>query len=302
MKEYKERGDSDRSGSAAVMISFDFELGWGSIENGLWRKREAEGVYDNLSRVLTSLLEELDLLEIPVTWATVGGMLEGMGDQDLGHLPEPARDHIFKALRNGQPSTFDGRNLFEMIASTRTKHQFACHTYTHTRFTYPGVNEACVRCELENFQRVFPGEMHIPDRLVFPQNQGAYYSEVAAHGFRVVRGSEKSNENANRMAYLLSALIQSPPMVARQELVPGLHCDTGSMFFNCGRGQIHRLPFVYSRSLRGLNRAIKEQATFHVWNHPFNFSEHPSLFSAFTRFLRRIAKERDAGHISIMLM
>ena len=43
-------GGGKRTGE--FIISFDFEIGWGSIENGLWYEYEKNGVYRELRDTL----------------------------------------------------------------------------------------------------------------------------------------------------------------------------------------------------------------------------------------------------------
>ena len=43
--------------NSSVVITLDFELGWGSILNEKWREREMQGVYSRLRRVVPELLK-----------------------------------------------------------------------------------------------------------------------------------------------------------------------------------------------------------------------------------------------------
>jgi hypothetical protein len=74
------------------------------------------------------------------------------------------------------------------------------------------------------------------------------------------------------------------------------------MLFNMGNNRYHRLPFVYSRAIRGLNHACSSASDLHVWAHPFNFAESRAQLHAFISFLRKVAAKRDAGEISIKTM
>ena len=95
-----------------VIFSFDFEIGWGDVTNGIWLKRQNEGVYKKLRAVLPKMLDIMDSHEIPAIWATVGAMIDRPQDRDFSHLTTFQRNIIDESLLCGRPETFDGRDLF----------------------------------------------------------------------------------------------------------------------------------------------------------------------------------------------
>ena len=283
-----------------LVISFDVELAWGSIESERWSQREANGVYVDTRASMRELLDAFDAYEIPATFAIVGGMLEEPGKWALDHLPDVSRDRTWQALRTGQTSSFHGNDILEMIAGRRTPHLVGSHSYSHTRFQHPGVTEHFVREDLRNFWRVLPEGINAAPVLVFPQNDEGFYDTVRESGFRAVRGGDPAPAGRYRWQRQLQALFATPPLTQITQVGGGLLRNTGSMPFISGPRR--RLVLVERLARLGLERAIRQGGTLHLWNHPFNFAETPGLLPAFIRFLRRVAALRDRGLIEIGAM
>ena len=282
-----------------IVLTFDFELGWGCLENGLWKIREKKGIYKRMSYVLDTLLTQMEVMEIPATWATVGGMLQNISDMDLDYLPDNYKDMVFSALRSADKQTFNGHTLFEKICNSKVKHVIACHSHTHIRFNHEHINENTIRSDLKQFFSVIPDTIQRPDRFVFPQNIEAFYDILEEAGFKKVRGNELNDYNGSRMSYLLSTLTRPPPMSQSIKVGDNLFRETGSMFFNTGYNRLYRLPFLLLRARRGLSDVVKTGGTFHLWCHPFNFSESPRLLDSFIYILKSAARIRDAGYLEI---
>jgi hypothetical protein len=292
-------GGTSAARPGKLVLSFDLELAWGAIENGYWKRREAAGVYARTRSAVRSLLECMLSLEIPATWAFVGGLLEPAGKHCFDHLPEPLRATVSQALRAGKADSFDGRDVIESIALSPTPHRFACHTYSHTRFTYAGLNANTVREDFAHYWRVVPRELRVASTLVYPRNEEGVYDEVIASGFRTFRGTIPHLLLKNRLAHLLSAVVYSPPLSLITEIRPALWSHTASLFFSPGFRRLHRLSVLYMQAIRGLNAAVRSGGTLHVCNHPFNFGECPFLLQIFLSFLRKAATYRDKGLLAI---
>jgi hypothetical protein len=279
---------------ARFLLTFDFELGWGAIESGRWRAREAAGVYRRLRQRLPELLALLDELDVPATWATVGGMLVPRGQHDLDYLPPALADLTRAALREGEATSFDGRDLFERVVTSRARHQIASHTYAHPRFTRDDVDAAAVRADLRRFRAALPAAHAATDRLVFPQNAERYHDVLAGEGVRVVRGADKAPRGLRGR---VRENLQPPLAVPDAAPTGGVDRLVGSVFFHPGRRRA-RLPLVLLQAQRGLARAVATGGTLHVWLHPFNLAEIPGLAWCLGQHLRSVARARDAGKLA----
>lgn len=285
------------SGMGTLELSFDFELGWGSLENGLWYRRQQSGVYEHLRDVMPGLLDAMGVMDVPSSWATVGAMNVDRRELDFEHVGSPVRGWISDALRNAAPSTFDGRDLIDLLASSSAPHVIACHSYSHTRFSHESVDAKFVRSDLQRWKQAIPDS---PDRLllVFPQNHEFFLNTVRDCGVSIVRGAPDGvSRSATRRR--LAALVSAPPLARRSQPIAGLERVSGSMFFNSPSGIKNRLPLVERIARRGLQAAVRERGRFLVWCHPFNFAENEQLLPAFVEFLREACRLRDAGFLSI---
>lgn len=276
-----------------LVISFDVELAWGAIESERWAGREANSVYEQTRTTIRQLLKAFDTYEIPATFAFVGGMLEEPGKWALEHLPEPARSRTWQALKDGEERSFTGHDILDMVTATRLEHPIACHSYSHTRFLYPGVTRAFVVEDLQHFWRVLPEGLTATPALVFPNNDENFYTEVRESGFRAIRGRDPQPAGRFHWQRQLRSMIGSPELSRVTDAGNGLLRSTGSVQFISGK---RRRLFLVERLARiGLEKAVQEGGTLHVWNHPFNLAESPGLLEAFIRMLRQAANLRDQG-------
>lgn len=284
---------------AEFILSLDFELGWGSIENGLWKPRETKGVYEKLRSVLPVFLRELDALEIPVTWAFVGAMLDDPEQRTFDHLPQDIKNKTLSFVKQAKSNTTDARDLFDMILDSRTKHALGSHTYSHVRFDYPGLDEEFIRNEMEQFERISKNYGVTTDSLVFPQNIEGFHEQLRQLSYQSVRTPPNKLPSKNKMLHLISSAITPPPLSIIHKMDNGLSKHSGSMFFNSGAKRMHRLPFILKQALSGLNHAIKRDGIIHIWIHPFNLAESPLLLSSLLSVLKQVSKKRDEGLIQV---
>lgn len=282
-------------------ISLDFELGWGAIENGLWQMREEKGVYQGLRGIFPKLLNALEAMEVPVTWATVGAMVENPHRRDLEHLPDEIRLTVRDAVKAANATTFDGRDLFEQLKGSTVAHHIAGHSYSHTRFSYPGVDTAFVGGDLDRSERSFATWSEKPEYFVFPQNHEGYYDVLREKGYRHVRGAPVPTGDGQRNGRIgsLKRMMFDPPPMAKEDTVARMRRTSGSMFFKARGGRLYALPFPYVRAQRGAGCAMREGRILHIWVHPFNFAETRMLLPLFLRFLRSACEARDAGRLEI---
>ncbi len=289
--------------TSVFTLSFDFEIGWGDITNGIWRTRERRGTFENLRTVLPQLLGELDTMELPATWATVGAMIQDPTVRTLDHLPKMAYKAVTQSLENSKSSSFDGRDLFEcLLAHTAVGHEIACHSYSHVPFDYEGVDDQFVDKELELAKDAYGKYGLTTNMFVFPENAEAYYETLNDHGFTKAR-TKANTDMSRRLHYLAGTLVKPPPFTKIITTESGLQLESGSMLFNMGVGKAYRMPFVMNRAMNGLNALVRSKGEcLHVWAHPFNFAESKLLYSTYIRFLKKVAEARDRGDIVINVM
>lgn len=135
---------------AVFILSADFELAWAWRYAKAFRNPKEEAL--NLARVsrrnIPRILEVCDEYNIPITWAIVGHLLLEKCSKDgrlaHSHLRRlPYHENKYWRFDRGDwleddPGT-DGKaspewyapDLIRMILSSKTKHEIACHTFSH---------------------------------------------------------------------------------------------------------------------------------------------------------------------------
>lgn len=282
-----------------VAITFDFELGWGAIENGVWRVRESRGVYDNLRAIIPKILRLLTEYEIPITWATVAGMIDPNVRDNLEHLPGQIRETTMDSLKHGRESTFDARDLIDLVLATRYQ-KLASHSYSHVRFTHPGVNEHFIKSEMALCADVWKQKGQDVDTFVFPQNQEGFYGVLSNHGIVKARGAEKTSQPRSLIGRVWDNLSRPPP-VSYSKMKNGVELQTGSLLYKASPGMEVRLPLLDWQLSRGLSSASATGGTFHIYNHPFNLSESERMYNAYKKMLIRLVGKRDRGELEFLI-
>jgi hypothetical protein len=281
-------------------ISFDFEIGWGVWENGRWRERQARGVYRDLRPALRRFIDFLDVREISLSWAAVGGMISDSPAAHLDHLPVAAQNMIRGFLADAEEPTRDGRDLFAIVAGSKTGQQIGSHSFSHTRFTYPGYDLAAQTEDLRLARAALAQHGVTADMFVFPVNDVASWPALAANGFRVGRTRPVSEtRHRGRVGRLLHLVNAGPPPVAEQVNAAGVCEHSGSLFYNWfGRSASLRRPIVNRQARMSLASLAQGTGDQHWWLHPWNLVDTPGLFDDLTQLLDYAAKLRDQGRMA----
>jgi hypothetical protein len=286
-----------------LVLTFDLELAWGSVENGSWARLEQAGVFARTRPAIESLLGVMDDCSIPAVWAAVGAMLEEPGEWQLDYLPAVVRGPIEQLVERAHLSSVDGRDLVQMIYSARQPHVFGCHTYGHVRFGHPAMTAEIASRDLELFaerRALIDRASHV---FIFPCNDERHWDVVRRHGYQWCRASARmpyQGTGWRRWADRLHRLVATPPLTERETLASGLIRCTDSLLFNTG-GRAAMVGWLKRRALRGLRRAADEGGEFHVGTHPFNLAETEGLLESLQSFLFAAGRLRDAGRLEISI-
>jgi peptidoglycan/xylan/chitin deacetylase (PgdA/CDA1 family) len=292
--------NSHSTARASVILSFDFEIGWGDVTNPRWRFRQEKGVYKKLRKVLPEILDVMDQADFRATWASVGAMFDKPENRDFSHLPNQYQELIHSVLKQAEPESFDGQDLFEMLLSAKTSHLVASHSYSHVPFTYEYMSEDVVRHDIERFNAALAKYGRSADRFVFPENREAHYKALADTGYKKMRVAA-DNHFKNRYIYLASTMILPPPNGIEEPGEENLVRQYGSMSFN-DAGQAWKVKLLKRRVSLGLKQLERSGGVLHIWAHPFNFAESDPLKYAFMDMIKQIAILRDKGKLTIDLM
>ncbi len=291
-----------------VVISFDFELGWGASDSWHWRHREKLGVYTELRETFTQLVPLLKSLEIHSTWAIVGAMVDDRSIS-LDHLPDGYRESITKFCKESSDKSRDGRDLMDSLIQISNITEFATHTYTHPYPKYDGIKAkhyvADIEMSLEVLHRVTGSK---PTTIVFPRDQSDFILEVEQDCRLDARLNPyydvKSRGALVRAKDVALTLVKGVP---ESKVILGNNStvhQTGSIYYNWIGGNYESIKkqLLKLNQTKLLQQLGEKESIYHIWLHPYNLSENGEVKSSFFEFLRILAKMRDLGTISIASM
>jgi peptidoglycan/xylan/chitin deacetylase (PgdA/CDA1 family) len=250
-----------------VVLSLDFELGWGHrlTKPSYLRRLRDQG--DNVRTKIKQLIDLFDKYNIPATWATVGHLVQ-TGDDELLHAPD----------------------LFEYLLETETNHEIGLHSFNHK--PYNQLSPTAVRTDLSNGVDALEEWGKTPESFVFPQNKIDHLSLLEEHSIRCYRGEPESI-----LATFPRGLLRPPTYSGiGDESLPAR--VPSSMFLAARRPTLYRRKY----SIRGLARSKQRGSIVHYWLHPHNVVTDDSLLSELENLFESIRSTANAGEIQIQTM
>lgn len=297
--------------SSALVVSLDFELGWGVLDSEDWRTRERNGLYRNMRPVLSKLFDHLRAWQCPTSWAAVASMFES--DQEalaLEHLPDGYRKAVNHFVREAEAATRDARDLMERWPELAEFSEICSHTSTHLYPALPGMTGAAyaadVRRSCEQLEAYFGNQV---ESLVFTRDDCKFLPEVMQSGPLHARigppsyGSRGSGKFA-RIGRGAARFFEAVPPSEFERLPQGGSTQSGSFYFNWSGGDFEAVKRaqVQIQARRALRQLASSDQVIHVWLHPFNLAESPRHFSSFVDFLGKAVALREAGKTEILTM
>ncbi len=253
--------------SGYFLISFDTELAWGTLDHQGWKKYEKH--YEKVPYIVSQLLALLEKYELSATWDIVGRLFlqkQRMADE----FEHPGISYIDESLLYAP-------DIVQKLLSCSVKQEIGSHTFSHT--VAPEVSKETFRKDLEDWKKAAFAYGIKPIALIFPRNRAGHFDIVKKAGFRCYRGLDPTFSShfpppINRLVRVLeSFLVITPPAVLPARAAE-LWNIPGSYFYLHKDGWARYLPIRarVARAKKGLLRAKKERAIFHLWTHPFNLA------------------------------
>lgn len=285
-------------GKAVVIISADFELAWA------WRysKRKNEPIeMAKLEREnFPIILNKLNELEIPITWATVGHLFLDSCERKNGlahyDIPRPKYfENEFWKYNKGdwfdidpcgnyktQPN-FYAPDLIEMILNSKIKHEIGCHSFSHIDYSEKHSSRELIEADLnacEQAAKKFGIKMK---SFVFPGNFYGHFDLLEKHGFKIVR--YKSNDLKE---------IGFPEKVNKN-----LNAIHDSLAFDLAE-EGWDYNYILWKFKKYVEKAIEKKAIAHFWFHPS--IGHEQINNYIFPFLEYLYKQREEGEIEMLTM
>lgn len=297
--------------TAIFILSLDTEIAWGTYHNLAARAP----AFERYPELLRRLIQQLNIYEIPATWALVGHLLLPIGTKT--DVPQP--HYRFSAVPDAQrvaahPSHwFHAPYILESILKMRTPQEIGTHTFTHVLATEPSVSAALFDAQLAEVVHIHRQHgLPVPRSLVYPQNRIAHTALLRKHGIITYRGeapnwTQRLPKPLRRPANLLDYLLAlTPPTLAPSAcpLVDGVLNIPASQFLMSYDGIRKQIP-TGARVLqaqRGLAQAVARGEIFHLWFHPFNLGSSDAMFDALAQILALVWALREQGKLQTLSM
>lgn len=312
---------------ALFVLSIDTELAWGSFDrNGLQKYR---AYYPRVRRIITSLLDLFDRYSIKATWAVVGHLfLESCsrsGDNSHSHVLQPSYSWYPEGWLSHDPYSnvndapfFYAPDIVNSILSSRQRHEIGSHTFSHAIIGDPECSREVAYSQFAECKRLARALGTEMSSVVFPRNSPGHLDVLYELGFSSFRGSEENwyrclptRAKSRMFCHLADRLLSvTPPCYSQIRTFRAngfshyLFDLPASMFYTPFRG-MWRLVGISRRVLqarKGIRKAIRDGALFHLWFHPLNLATSPLLMGGLEEILSIVSDQVKAGNIRAMTM
>jgi len=292
-----------------IVISFDFELGWGVADSLEWLQRERSGLYEACQERLPYYIDFLAKNEAPATWAIVSGLLHDELPADYSeHLSGDYKSSIDYFIANAKKSTRYALPLVKKI-SRYNANEIATHSATHPYAQHQDVNEKSYVDDVR--KSIFDIEHYLqvkPERIVFPRDDSTFLKAVSGDlklGGRVNPNLLRARQG--KASSYISGFLSGPDRSQTIMTASGMYFHSGSLLFNWFGGRAAFMKKHYTKMMlkRILNRSqdlrFKEDV-YHIWLHPFNLIREPEVGRAFIDFVETGCQLRKKGCLDFFTM
>ena len=279
-----------------LWITFDFELGWGVVENQRWIVREQNGVYERMTAQFAELLAGLESLEVPVCWATVGAMTQNQNQYDFHFLPDGIRLKLEQFCKTSKETTRDGRRFIDALMASNYQ-KIVSHSYSHVVYTAGAVTEDQVRADLAKVGDILLALGGDPSIMVLPENKIPDLGLLKSAGVSSFRLPPK--HSSGRISCIFEKIYSHPS--ADKYTDDSTTFFPGSMLFK-PRGDDVFSRRLFDLQISGLKQQLKRGVSQHIWLHPFNFGEYDFLYESFSEFVAWAANQREKRSLNIEAM
>lgn len=290
-----------------VVVSFDFELGWGDIDSGQWVEKEKAGVYREMRNIMYTLTSFFEENGVKSTWGIVSSMLSEMSEiNKYTHLGGPYRKKMQCFTENAEDSSIFAHDLVTDYFHGKNI-DITSHSCTHCNFNsnlstdqlYADYDTSIT--QLSNyFNREVSG-------MIFPENRVSDISRFFDLGLSgPVRISSKLNRS---MKQKLSSIVTLREFKVYDSLIfcigdeVTLHSD--SILFNWDGSYKTYRKFVLLSQLRNLKSRIEtdsKNAVVHIWLHPCDLAQDKELYALFTSYVTYLISMRDKNRVRFSTM
>jgi peptidoglycan/xylan/chitin deacetylase (PgdA/CDA1 family) len=247
---------------ATGTVTADFEVAWAFRGRSL-DERNTRAVRERKNVPL--ILELLDDVNVPITWATVGHLFLSSCEPSAcgkahGNMPRPPRNLRWEGdWYKHDPCTnlekdpdWYAPDLIDLIRQAKTKHEIGSHSFSHIDFSADTSTEELVISEMEACKQVMRPLGLTLRSLVYPFNNMGhhYFPTLAKLGITSVRHRDRAR---------LSYPVRSESGVYK--LYESMNLRSSNSYDYIDKARIF------------LDEAMKRRASYHLWFHPSDPTE-----------------------------
>jgi len=265
------------------IISLDTELAWGMGGDDRYLKD-----FEATRGIIQKILDLFEKYDIKATWAVVG--------------------ELFKESR-GIDDVWNGKDVVEKIRNAQPQQEIGSHSFSH-KVVGEDCDLGCFKDSLSKSKEIAENNGFKLLSYVYPKNKIGFTQELPLFGFSSYRGVNPNWYSGfprvfKKIAHAIdNYFLLTPPTVLPVKDGNVLNIP-GSYFFPHARSWAKFLPrgFRSKKSIKGLDRAVKNKEIFHLWFHPFNLASDPdSLLSELENVLVNFSRLREKGSLENLTM
>lgn len=295
-----------------VMV-LDTELAWGSFDFLGFNKYKKHFKYyrENIDK----LVKLLDEYEIKATWAFVGHLLLDRCDGVHKDILRPRYSwfnnqdwHKYDPGSNIHDSPiWYGKDILEKVLSAKIKQEIATHTFSHVILGDKECTKEVAISQIESCVRLGK-ELGIDIKsLVYPKNNIGHLDQLYDLGIRVYRGEELNwyrsyNRVLKRFSHFFDQLLAvTPPVYPIKNLkfdYNVLNIPASQYLFPYD-GVRKGIPSMSRKvkAIKGIKKAIENDAIYVLWFHPFNLGSSDKMFDVLKKILSFTKEQINNGKI-----
>jgi len=290
---------------STFIISVDLELAWGFVQYPTHRGVKVLEKDDKKGRGAVDLLLRLfEKYEIPATWAIVGHLFLDHCECEDGvahrNMPKYKKDwyHCDPCTDIKRDPLYYGRDIIEKILSSRVEHEIGYHSFSHVPFSE--CSREVAEAEIKEGVKLAKEFGITLKSFVFPENKIGHIDILKENGFEIYRGRNfaRSNMSQTFLTHNINRAIDrliAPP--TEPKWMDGIFEIPSSMYFwDVPSLQWTLLP----RAKRGIEKAIRTGAVFHVFLHDWNLVCDPKLGKYLDRLLKIVSSKREEGELQVL--
>lgn len=253
--------------AGTVVISLDFELGWGHKRLRPEYVKKLRRYEPEIERKLDELVTIFDVHDLKATWGVVGKLLED-GDDPLFH----------------------NSDVVETVIDSDVAHEIGLHSHAHRPYdtlTRERAREDVTR-GIDALAR-FDVE---PTSFIFPRNEIEHADVLAECGFRCYRAG-----NDRRVSNPIANVV--PSIAAPGVGESGLVSVPGSLFLAAPNRPV---PLLQLQTSLAMWRAMRSDGLVHFWLHPHNVITRSEVLGLLNRVFSKIEEYRNRGNLEVETM